>query len=319
MNSLALNLNTTLTNTLNFNEELLENYKKHLQVSNASQETYLNGAKHFINFANERNITSELVLDYRTHLINNYKATAINSYIVSLKQFFNFLEGLGFPNYAKELRGVRTSKKHKRDSLTIEQVKTIFNNTNSNTEEQARARALIKLLIGTGLRTIEVVNANISDMQTIGNERVLYIQGKGFNNAKENLSDYVILKPSVINAIQDYLRYRPGAKDSEPLFTSVSDRNKGERLTTRTIRNIVKNLYKQNGIISERITTHSTRHTAITLSLVNGASIQEAQQLARHTNINTTMIYAHNIDRLNNNAESKLEELLESIEQERGK
>ena len=64
------------------------------------------------------------------------------------------------------------------------------------------------------------------------------------------------------------------------------------------------------GINSDRITAHSMRHTAVTLALIGGASIQEAQSMARHTNINTTMIYAHNLDRLDSPAESKIEALL---------
>ena len=39
-------------------------------------------------------------------------------------------------------------------------------------------------------------------------------------------------------------------------------------------------------------------------------TIQEAQQLARHTNINTTMIYAHNLNRLDNKAEQSIQNLL---------
>lgn len=308
---LVLVNNLGLTHRVTLSDELIEDYLKHLQVSKESKRTYFNNVRHFITWLNGRQINEETLLDYRGYLIANYKATAINSYIVAIKSLFNYLEGLGLPNYARDLKGVRTTRQHKKDSLTIDQVKGIYQSLETGTEEEARASAMIKLMIGTGLRTIEVINANLGDIQTIGNARVLYIQGKGFNNAKDNRSDYVILQPSIINAIQDYLKYRQDAKDNEPLFTSLSDRNRGQRLTTRTVRNIVKGIYKSNGLVSERLTTHSTRHTAITLSLIGGATIQEAQALARHTNINTTMIYAHNLNRLENNAESKLEQLLQ--------
>lgn len=315
MTELGLNLVNSyeLQESINFNDELLKQYSRYLQVNEMSKETYLNNAKKFIEWlAGNCYIDSNTLLDYRAYLIANYKATAINTYIVAVKSLFNFLETLGFRNYAKGLKGVKVNNKiHKRDSLTLEQVKEIFNNIDTSTIEGARDYALIKLLIGAGLRQCEVVNADIGDIQTIGNKKVLYIQGKGYNNAKDNISDYVELKPSVLNAIQSYLKFRVNAKDSEPLFISLSDRNKGERLTTRTIRNLVKKLYKDNGIVSERITTHSTRHTAITLSLIAGAGLQETQALARHTNINTTMIYSHNLNRLSDsNAETKLESLL---------
>lgn len=42
----------------------------------------------------------------------------------------------------------------------------------------------------------------------------------------------------------------------------------------------------------------SLRHTAVTLALLGGASLQQAQSMARHTNINTTLVYSYNLDRV---------------------
>lgn len=88
-----------------------------------------------------------------------------------------------------------------------------------------------------------------------------------------------------------------------PLFVCLSNRNNKQqsRMTKRSISRIVKERLKKAGYDdSERLTAHSLRHSAITLSLLSGATIQQAQQLARHTNINTTMIYAHNLTAENN-------------------
>ena len=62
----------------------------------------------------------------------------------------------------------------------------------------------------------------------------------------------------------------------------------------------------QAGYNSDRLTAHSMRHTAGTLALLNGATPREVQQLLRHSNINTTMIYAHELDRARNNAELRV-------------
>ena len=37
-----------------------------------------------------------------------------------------------------------------------------------------------------------------------------------------------------------------------------------------------------------------------------GESLQAVQQFARHSNINTTMIYVHNIDRMNNDCSRRV-------------
>jgi integrase len=101
----------------------------------------------------------------------------------------------------------------------------------------------------------------------------------------------------------------PSMKDA-PLFASLSNRNGGGRLTTRTLRRIIKARLRAIGIDSDRLTAHSVRHTCITLALQAGATVQEAQALARHANINTTLIYAHNIDRIKQAPERKVAALL---------
>ena len=88
--------------------------------------------------------------------------------------------------------------------------------------------------------------------------------------------------------------------ETEPLFTSLSNHNRGERLTTRSISGIVKSRLKKAGYNSSRLTAHSLRHTAVTLSLLAGKNLAEVQQFARHINISTTMIYNHALDKSKN-------------------
>jgi integrase/recombinase XerC/integrase/recombinase XerD len=162
------------------------------------------------------------------------------------------------------------------------------------------------LLVRTGLRTIEAERANIEDVRQEGGEALLYIQGKG----RDSKDAFVLLTEATLKPIREYVRARGKTAPTDPLFTSHSDRNNGERLTTRSISRIAKGALREAGIDSDRLTAHSLRHTAVTLSLLGGASIQEAQSMARHKNINTTLIYAHNIDRISKAPERKIDALL---------
>ncbi len=103
---------------------------------------------------------------------------------------------------------------------------------------------------------------------------------------------------------------RGEVRDELPLFASLSDRNRGQRLTARSVSQIVKEGLRGIGLNSGRLTAHSLRHTAITLSLQGGASIQEAQALGRHSSVDTTLIYAHNINRIAHAPERKIDEVL---------
>ena len=289
-------------------EELINEYVRQIDNSEATIKTYKACVKRFVAFLEEREIDSadyDTLVIYKQELKKTMKAKAINTHLTAIKDFYKFLERKGFINVAKAVKKEKVSNEFVRESLTTDQVQQILSSIDTSTLDGARAYALFRLLIQTGLRECEVVRANIEDIKTKGNSSVLYIQGKG-ENTKNN---YVVLYPSVMAALQKYFLMRGNAKASEPLFTSTSNHNNGGRLTTRTIQRIVKKLYADNGIVSDNITTHSTRHTAVTLSILNGANIQQAQAMARHKNINTTMIYFHNINRLEDNAEGRLEQL----------
>ena len=165
---------------------------------------------------------------------------------------------------------------------------------------------MLNLLIRTGLRSVEAIRADVEDIRQQGGEALLWIQGKG-QDAKDQ---FVVLTPDSLRPIYEYLQARGTPGQDKPLFASISDRNGGGRLTTRTIRRIAKDRLREIGVDSDRLTAHSLRHTAITLSLEAGATVQEAQALGRHANINTTLIYAHNIDRLKNAPERMIDKLL---------
>lgn len=67
-------------------------------------------------------------------------------------------------------------------------------------------------------------------------------------------------------------------------------------MTTRSVSKTAKEAMKAAGYDSERLTAHSTRHTAVTLALLNGESLEKVKQFARHANMNTTLIYAHELE-----------------------
>ena len=76
---------------------------------------------------------------------------------------------------------------------------------------------------------------------------------------------------------------------------------------------------KRIGVKSDRLTAHSLRHTAITFSLLGGASVQEAMHLARHKSIETTLRYAHNIDRIKNAPERRIDSYIDNLTIKEGK
>lgn len=296
----------------NVNEFVIDDFKSNLDATPRTKETYIKGVKVFLEWCNKNNIdevTHATLIQYKESLISDEKkASTISMYMTALKKLYKYLETKGIKNIASDLKGAKQKRNYSKDPLTLEQAKDLLNSIDRTTKEGKRNFALIHLLLTTGLRTIEIERANVEDIRNVANNSVLYVMGKG----RDTKDEYVKLTYETLKAINEYLATRDIKDSKEPLFISYSDRTNGKRLKTRSIRDIIKKAYLKIGINSDKITSHSLRHTAITLSLIGGTPLQEVQQMARHSNINTTMIYAHNLKRIESHAESNIQKLLNS-------
>ena len=292
-------------------EDLFKQFIIFIDASPNTIRTYRGSLKQWFIYLRQNQIvqpTAETVRQYRDYLQENgKKPTTVKNYIIAVKRFFQWTEEAGlYPNIAKHIKSGRLSKNFKRDYLTGSQSRQILAHIDQSTIKGKRDYAMLVTMLTMGLRTIEVTRANIEDIRTKGNTTVLYVQGKGHDEK----DDLIRMPQHVESAIRDYLSVRKAKDLSEPLFVSTSNHNANGRMTTRSIRRIVKTAFISAGYDSPRLTAHSTRHTAATLSLLNGATLQQTQELLRHKNIGTTEIYAHNIDATTNPAATDVEKAI---------
>ena len=313
MNDIALTSN--YLETKDNLELLVDRFISSQDVGGNSRDTYRRTLKQFILWSTKYQIINpdrENILAYKEYLKGKkLSSLTLSSYLVAVRKFFQWTEGIKlYPNIAKGIKGARQTRNFKKDPLTIKQVKELLSSIDRSTLRGLRDFATINLLIRTGLRTIEVIRANVEDMRQESGEAVLWVWGKG----RDSKDEFVLLTEYTLKPIKEYLNNRGINNNRDPLFTSLSDRNKGNRLTTRTISRIVKNNLRKIGLNDNRLTAHSLRHTAITLALKGGATIQEAQALGRHANINTTLIYSHNINRVAQAPERKIDIILGDID-----
>lgn len=285
--------------TLDFN--IYNRFIDYLDASPKTVETYKKALRQFFNYLALHGIRQpqrEDVLAFRDDLkTSGLKPTTVQNYITATRIFFKWTEQERlYPNIAEHVKGAKLDKNHKKDYLTSRQTKEVLASIETDTEEGLRNYAILSLMVTGGLRTIEVSRANVGDLRTVGENTVLFIQGKG----REEKTEYIKISAPVEKAIRTYLKEREFTTEEQPLFTSTSNNSKGKRITTRTVSAVVKNAFKNAGYDSNRLTAHSLRHTAITLALLAGRDITEVQQFARHANLNTTMIYNHALDKAKN-------------------
>lgn len=308
---LALAGNTQIIEEPAFNaDELYNKFAMFIDASPKTVKTYMGAVRQFIGWLKAKSIDKpirENILEYRDELKASYKPTTVQNYITAVRLFFQWTEQESlYPNIANHVKGAKLDKNHKKDYLTSAQVARVLGAIDTNTLEGARDYAILALMFTGGLRTIEVSRANIEDLRTLGDSTALFIQGKG----REEKTDYVKIMAGVESAIREYLARRGQVSPKEPLFASTSNNSRGKALSTRSVSALVKSAMVKAGYNSDRLTAHSTRHTAVTLALLNGQSLQEVQQFARHANIATTQIYAHNLDRAKNQCEATIASVL---------
>lgn len=288
------------------NGDMFKRWTSYIDASPRTIEAYSKNIKRFIIYLQDNGINRpqrEDIVEYRDYLKVDHKPTTVQSYLAAVKLFFQWTEREGiYPNVADRVKGAKLDTEHKKDYLTSKQVGKLLGAIDRTTTKGKRDYAILSLMVTTGLRTISIINANIEDIRNAGDSTALYYKGKGH----EEKATYVKLAEPVEEAIRDYLKARGKADGQEPLFSSVANRNNGGRMSTRSISRLAKESLIQVDLNSDRLTAHSFRHTAATLNLLNGGTVEETQQLLDHANINTTLIYSHALERASNNSENRI-------------
>lgn len=306
MNSLTVIESAAITEQRTVNSEMFDRWTSYIDASPKTIDTYTKAIKQFFLYMNNNGIRQpkrEDVVAYREYLKQDHKPTTVQSYLAAVKLFFQWTEREGlYPNIADHVKGAKLDTEHKKDYLTTKQVNKLLGAIDRSTLKGMRDYAMLSTMVTTGLRTISIINADIGDIRTAGDDTALYYKGKGH----EEKAIYVKLAEPVEEAIRVYLAARGETDPKAPLFGSIANKNKGGRMTTRSISRVVKDHLIEVGLKSDRLTAHSMRHTAATLNLLNGGTVEETQQLLNHADINTTLIYSHAMERARNNSEKRI-------------
>jgi integrase/recombinase XerC/integrase/recombinase XerD len=293
-------------------ESLVDSFIQAQDVKLSSKELYRRTLKQYFTWIDRKNyLLSEIarpqLLEYKDELLlSGMSSLTVGSYITSVRRFYEWAEANKYyPNVAKGIKTPKRKQQFKKQPLLPEQATALL----SYYQDKAlRDYAIINLLLRTGLRTIEVIRANVEDITFKGSQRVLLVHGKG----RDERDNFVLLTEKAYQPIAEYLATRGKVNNSEPLFTSSSNNSKGERLTTRTISYVAKEGLKAIGLDERSFTAHSLRHTTAVNILRGGGSLEQAQFTLRHSNPATTQIYTATLNeerRLQNSGEALIDNL----------
>lgn len=238
-----------------------------------------------------RNPTRAHIIDYKHHLQELGKSEfTVCGYVTVVKIFYSFCEGRHYcENIGLGIKSSFRMKKYYKLPLTSGQCSQLLESIDTSTPIGRRDKLIIMLMLSNGLRTCEVQRIDIGDLGKVDDKAVLRIQRKG----RTDKDDTVVLAGEVLELIEDYLSDRGELKMDDPLLLTHMKGKENGRLLKSTISAIVKRRLAAVGIVDERITAHSLRHTCASLMIEQGLDPQVVQDMLGHSNPSTTRLYTN--------------------------
>lgn len=180
--------------------------------------------------------------------------------------------------------------------LTTAEKKRLLKELKGRTDfSTLRDRAMIEVLLGTGIRLGELAALDMDDIDL--DAKHLRVRAKG------NVPQVKFIKTDLRTLLRRYLaeRRRHGRPEMEALFLS----NRDGRLCQRQIANRLAHWLRKAGIEKE-LTPHGLRHTFATHLYGATNDLLVVQRALGHWDVSTTQIYTHLVD-------GQLEEALERL------
>lgn len=286
-------------------------WTNYVDVAPSTLKTYNRVMKNFCRWLAENQINTvnrETVISYRDTLLQKLQPTTCRLYIACVKLFIKFLSTKGIcVDFSEHIKGVKLDNDtHARDALNVEEAQEVLKTMKGNSEMDLRNKAVIALMLATGLRRIEVVRLDVADIERRGKKLFLKVHGK----ARQGKQDRVILPSQCAALIIAYLKTRKNVSGNSPLFVSTSPRCKGARLDEQTISRLAKKALVNAGFDSPRLTCHSLRHFFATTAINAGIDVRQVSRALRHKSVIVTEVYLHDIDAANNMATSTVANLI---------
>ena len=266
-------------------EELITSFQEFLiyekGLSKNTVEAYKSDAIKFTRYANLNNLNKNVMTSYFLELSEfNYSNATKQRMYSSIKQYLNFLEVNGIINHV-EIEDIQFKSALKLpDVLNVSEINKMINFYKHDSFLNSRNRTILDFLYSTGSRVSEVINVNLSDIDT--KDSFVRLEGKG---SKQRI---VPLGSLLIDNLIDYMNIRDSNVnlESNRLFLSKSFK--------KLDRTAVFRLIKSTGVklgLSNDLHPHILRHSAATHMLEGGCDLRTVQEFLGHSSVSTTQIY----------------------------
>lgn len=281
----------------------------YLPISETTRDDYKLRVGEFIDFIKANGLNRNTMLDYRKYLEQrtDYSISTKNKYFTTAKRYCGVLYNANIlpTDITKdlsgvELKGFKQSRLHKKDGVSQDEVDHLaeYFRGLDESKQNLRLKAIFSLLIYQGLRQVEIIRLDVNDLDLRAGKA--FVRGKGRDDKEP-----IALHPYTVNALKAYLTaYK---KKSGAVFTCESNRAYGERLTTLSLRRMVKGVLRDLGVENS---THGFRHYFTTNLIKNyKGDLLTVAHYTRHRRLDMLQVYNDQL-----NAEQDLPRYINAFE-----
>ena len=210
--------------------------------------------------------------------------TYINTILKNIRSFYKYCYQEGYSGNVVSKIGWLKEEKPVIKSFSDEQIRKMIKFYNGNSFREIRNKAIISMLVDTGLRNSELCGLRIGDVR----ETVVFVHGKG---RKERI---VPISPQLKKLLIKYERVREiYLKDNILHYDNYFLSYRCKPLTVEGVERIVK--ICGEGIKGIRVSPHTIRHYYAQSQLRNGLDVYSLSRLLGHSTIDITKIYLQSI------------------------
>lgn len=255
--------------------ELLEQYKRYLYAEEKAGNTiakYMCDLKKFMEYSRGQEVTKEMMIAYKEYLLKerHYKVASINSYIVAVNRFFEYMGWYGI--CVKTLKIQRDAYCQEEKEL----MKTDYKKLVKTAKEEGKYRLamIIQTICATGIRVSELSAVTVKSVQ----KGVIEVNNKG-----------KIRRVLIHNKLRrQLLAYASRRGISRGLIFCTKS---GKPVHRNNIWRDMKQLCKKAGVNAEKVYPHNLRHLFAKSFYEVSRDISKLADILGHSNIETTRIY----------------------------
>lgn len=248
-----------------FAQFLLEEEKSEITIKK-----YVRDVQKFCDFADKKELSKTLTVEYKTTLTEKYKPTSVNSMLAAVNKFMDFLN---LPRLkVKPLKIQRMLFLSEEKELQRDEYFRMIDAARDNGNQ--RLMLIMETIASTGIRiselkfiTVEAIEAKQADINCKGKRRVVFLPNK------------------LCKALKKY------AKNKKIRSGAVFITSSGKYVDSSNIRKEMKKLAESAKVSRKKIFPHNFRHFFARTFYSTTKDIVRLADILGHSSVDTTRIY----------------------------